>query len=67
MGTIVFGQLMEHTGFIPALLALIFIVAYAGDEFKFKEVLFLAIGLTIACTALFIYGLGLPYPLWQGY
>jgi Tripartite tricarboxylate transporter TctB family len=67
LGTVVFGLLMEHTGFIPAIIALIFIVAYAGDEFKFLEVLFLAVGLTIACTALFIYGLGLPYPLWQGY
>lgn len=67
VGTVVFGLLMEHTGFVPALLALIFIVAYAGDEFKFMEVLMLAVGLTIVCTALFIYGLGLPYPLFQGY
>lgn len=67
VGTVVFGLLMEHTGFVPALLALIFIVAYAGDEFKFMEVLMLAVGLTIVCTGLFIYGLGLPYPLFQGY
>lgn len=64
---IVFGLLMEHTGLIPALIALIFVSAYAGPEFRFKEVLMLAIGLTIVCTGLFIYGLGLPYPLFTGY
>lgn len=67
ISTVVFGLLMEHTGFIPANLALVFIAAYAGSEFKFMEVLILAIALTAACTGLFIYGLGLPYPLIQGY
>ena len=67
IATVVFGLLMEHAGFIPALIALIFIAAYAGKEFKFVEVLALAIGLTIASWALFIWGLGLPYPLFVGY
>jgi hypothetical protein len=67
IATIVFGLLMEHAGFIPALLALVFISAYAGDEFKFVEVLIMAIGLTIGSWALFIWGLGLPYPLFVGY
>src|SRR5918993_4530633 len=43
---VVFGLLMEHVGFIPALVVLIFISAYAGREFKFLEALVLAIGLT---------------------
>lgn len=66
IATVVFGLLMEHAGFIPALIALIFVAAYAGTEFKFGEVLFLAIGLTIGSWALFIWGLGLPYPLIEG-
>jgi putative tricarboxylic transport membrane protein len=67
LATVVFGLLMEHAGFIPALIALVFISAYAGDEFKFMEVLFMTIGLTIGSWALFIWGLGLPYPLFVGY
>ena len=63
---VVFGVLMEHAGFIPALIALIFVSAAASKEFKLWEVAALSVGLTIACTALFIYGLGLPYPLIQG-
>jgi hypothetical protein len=67
VATVVFGILMEHGGFIPALIALVFISAFASNEFKFTEVLMLAIGLTIGSWALFIWGLGLPYPLITGY
>lgn len=63
---VVFGILMEHAGFIPAMLALIPISAVAGREFKWKEVVPLTFGLTIVCAAGFIYGLGLPYPLIKG-
>ena len=67
IATVVFGLLMEHAGFIPALIVLVFISAYAGSEFKFWEVLVMAIGLTIGSWALFIWGLGLPYPLFVGH
>jgi hypothetical protein len=63
---VVFGILMEHGGFIPALIALVYISALAGDEFKFVEVTVMAIALTIGSWALFIWGLGLPYPLITG-
>jgi hypothetical protein len=63
---VVFGILMEHAGFLPAMAALVPISALAGREFKWKEVVPLTIGLMIVCTAGFIYGLGLPYPLIRG-
>ena len=63
---VVFGVLMEEAGFIPAMLALIPISAAAGRDFKWLEVVLLTIGLIIVCTAGFIYGLGLPYPLIKG-
>lgn len=66
LATVVFGVLMEGAGFIPALVVLIFISAAAGDQFKWLEVLVMAIALTAACVGLFIYGLGLPYPLLKG-
>lgn len=67
LAAVIFGILMENAGFIPALVVLILISAWAGDEFKLKEVALLSVGLTVACTAIFIYGLGLPYPLLQGH
>lgn len=63
---VVFGILMEHAGFIPAMAALIPVSAAAGRDFKWVEVVGLTIGLTILCAAGFIYGLGLPYPLIKG-
>ena len=60
---VLFGILMEYAGFVPALLVLIVGSALAGSEFKLGEVLLLAGGLTAFCVALFIWGLGLPYPL----
>ena len=58
-----FGILMELAGFIPALTALVFVSAASGREFKFKEVLLLTLFLGVISVAMFIWGLGLPYPL----
>ena len=66
LSTVVFGYLMEEVGFIPAMLVLIPLAAASGREFKWKEVALVTIGLTILCTGMFIYGLGLPYPLIKG-
>ena len=67
LACVIFGVLMETAGFIAALIALVIASAAAGDEFKLWEVLALAVGLTIMCTGIFIYGLGLPYPLFSGH
>jgi hypothetical protein len=67
LAAVVFGVLMEHGGFIPAMIALMMLSALSSNEFKFWEQLALAIGLTIASVGLFIYGLGLPYPLITGF
>ena len=64
---VLFGVLMEQAGFVPALLVLIFGSAMASSEFKLLEVLLLSVGLTAFSVALFIYGLGLPYPLLAGW
>jgi hypothetical protein len=66
IATAVFGWMMEETGFLPAMLVLIPLSAASGREFKWVEIILLTIGLTILCTGLFIYGLGLPYPLIKG-
>jgi hypothetical protein len=67
LSLVLFGLLMEYAGFVPALMALIVGSAAAGREFKLVEVLLLAVGLTAFAVALFIYGLGLPYPLFSAW
>jgi hypothetical protein len=67
LSMVLFGLLMEHAGFIPALIVLIFGSAAASTEFRFIEVLVLALGLTAFCVVLFIWGIGLPYPLFAGW
>jgi hypothetical protein len=66
IATVAFGVTMEHAGFIPALLLLIPISAAASKEFQWLEVALLTVGLTIMSLAIFIWGLGLPYPMIKG-
>jgi uncharacterized membrane protein len=67
LSMVLFGILMELAGFIPALAVLIFVSAASGREFKFKEVLLLTLSLGLLSVAMFIWGLGLPYPLIKGF
>jgi hypothetical protein len=63
-----FGFLIEHVGMIPALVVMFFTSAYAGKEARFVEVLVLTVIMCLAATAIFVWGLKLPYPLfaWPG-
>jgi hypothetical protein len=67
LSLVLFGLLMEKAGFLPALAVLVFGSAASGREFRFVEVLLLTALLTVASAALFIWGLGLPYPLIKGF
>lgn len=62
-----FGWTMENFGFFPALAALFLIGSLAGNEFSLKEVLVLTVVMSIFAWAVFIYGIGLPYPLFGGH
>jgi hypothetical protein len=66
LSLVLFGILMERAGFVPALVVLIVGSALASTEFRLVEVLIFAVLLTAACVALFVWGLGLPYPLIVG-
>ena len=65
--TVLFGVLMDRAGFIPALAVLTFGSAAASQEFKWGEVLLLTAFMTVLTVAVFILGLGLPYPLVKGF
>ena len=58
-----FGFLMDRVGFVPALAALIVGSAAASPTFRVAEVAALTLALTLACVAVFVWGLGLPYKL----
>jgi len=64
---VLFGVLMDHAGFVPALAVLIFGSAVGGREFKIGEVALLTVVLTVLSIGIFVWGLGLPYPLLVGF
>ncbi len=66
LSLVLFGLLIERLGFIPAMVTLVFLSAASGREFKVVEVLLVAVLLTVISVAVFIWGLGLPYPMIQG-
>jgi hypothetical protein len=63
LSIVLFGFLMERVGLVPALVAVIFVSAIAGHEFRFKETLFLTLLMGAFAVGVFFYGLKLPYPL----
>ena len=63
LSLVLFGALIERAGFVPAMLVLIFGSATASTEFRFIEVLLFSVFLTALCAAVFVYALGLPYPM----
>ena len=63
---LVFGWTMEQLGLIPALIAMFVLAAMGGHEFNWKEVVILTIVMSTFAVVVFVYLLGLPYPLWWG-
>jgi len=64
---VLFGFLLDRAGLIPATIATLVAAAAAGREFRWKEVLLLALVMTAFSVAVFSWGLKLPYPLLGGY
>ena len=63
LSIVLFGFLMDRFGIVPALVAVFFVSALAGHEFRFKETLFLTLVMGAFAVGVFFYGLKLPYPL----
>lgn len=66
VGNIAYGYLMKPLGLVLATGVLVFISAFGGHEFKWKEVTLLYIFLTLFSVLVFVKGLTLPFPLWPG-
>jgi hypothetical protein len=61
---LVYGYSMKPLGLVGATAALVFISAYGGHEFKWKEVIILYVILIAFSYFVFVKGLTLPFPMW---
>jgi hypothetical protein len=64
VGCIVYGYMMKPLGLVGATAALVFISAYGGHEFRWKEVAILFVILMAFSYFVFVKGLTLPFPMW---
>jgi hypothetical protein len=67
LSIMLFGWMMARLGLIPALVAVFFVSAYAGREFRFKEVLLLTAVMSVFAVVVLLYVLKMPYPLIAGF
>ena len=67
LALILFGVLIDRAGFIPAMLVLIFGSGLSGTDFRPIEMILFSVMLTALCAVVFVWALGLPYPLIAGF
>ena len=65
LGTVAFAGLITTAGIGSAVLAIVLLGAAGGPEFRIVEALILAVVLTGAAVALFIFGLGMPLAIFK--
>ena len=64
VGCLLYGYLMKPLGLVLATAVLVFVSAFGGHEFRWKEVTILFVVLIIFSVLVFVKGLTLPFPLW---
>jgi Tripartite tricarboxylate transporter TctB family len=60
---VIYGYLMKPLGLVLSTALLVFIAAFAGHEFKWREVAILYVVLIIFSILVFVKGLTLPFPV----
>ena len=63
-GSIAYGYALKPLGLVASTLLLVVISAVGGHEFRWREAILLAAALAVFSILVFVYGLGLPFPLW---
>jgi putative tricarboxylic transport membrane protein len=63
LSSLAFAYLLKPLGLVLASIILIFICAYGGHEFKWKEVAIMSVVLAIFSVLVFVKGLSLPFPV----
>ena len=67
LSMLLFGFIVTRLGLIPALAAMFFVCALGGREFRWREVLAIAVAMNAFAVLLFVYLLKLPYRLFLDY
>jgi len=63
VSSLAFAYLLKPLGLVLASIALVFVSAYGGHEFKWKEVAILSVVLVFFSVLVFVKGLTLPFPI----
>ena len=63
LSSLAFAYLLKPLGLVLASVILIFICAYGGHEFKWKEVAIMSVVLAVFSVIVFVKGLSLPFPV----
>jgi hypothetical protein len=63
LSSLAFAYLLKPLGLVLASVALVFISAYGGHEFKWKEVAVMSVVLVIFSVLVFVEALVLPFPI----
>jgi hypothetical protein len=63
---LLFGFLMPRLGLVAALVAMFFVAAFGGREFRWREVLVLTVVMTALAVGVFVVLLKLPFQLFPG-
>lgn len=64
LSVLIWGLTAQGLGLVVASLALVFVSSVASKEFGWREALLSGAIQAVAMAALFIYGLGIPLPVW---
>ena len=63
LSSLAFAYLLKPLGLVLASAALVFVSAYGGHEFKWKEVAIMSVVLVIFSVLVFVKALSLPFPI----
>jgi hypothetical protein len=63
LSSLAFAYLLKPLGLVLASAALVFVSAYGGHEFKWKEVAIMTVVLVIFSVLVFVKALALPFPI----
>jgi hypothetical protein len=64
---LLFGLALPTLGMVVALPLLVIVASFAGDEFRWREVLLDSLVLTVGSWVIFNWGLSLTIPLWPAF
>jgi hypothetical protein len=64
IAVLIFALSVDSLGLVLAILALVFMSAFGGWEFRIREVCILYLVLAATAASLFVYGLEVPFKLW---